>query len=580
VIFLSHLVGGGSSIESAIDVVPILGVALTVAFIVGKIAHQLKIPQVTGYILTGVVFGPTGFNLLSEEVTTSFNSINDIAFGLILFNIGGEFHRNFFKQVAWTHVRYSLVYGALTFIIVTLSCFLISGFTELDLAGRAVVSIFLGIVATAAAPPTTLLVIKENHAEEGALAQTVMVFLALGTIISVVGTHIATIIFQDLGIWAGSSAGFFIQLIYLLWSVGGSILIGFLLGLMLSYWEQREQVESELLLAVICSIVFGLALSHYLHLEPLLISLFMGFFLVNLSPAGLTIHVKIKGMGLSIYAIFFVLAGAHIHLQEQVVSIGVLGVGYVLSRIFGMLVSSAVAAKLTREQVKVGRYMGWATLSHAGAAMAIVIKLRSEVAISAEVIETVVLSSIFIFEIIGPITLRHSLIRFGEVKVGAILDHVTSRATFSLSDMFHYLWSNLGLLSPHHDRNFCVTTIKPLVDRSVVAVNAKANMSEVISYIRTHSSAIYPVVDDDHSFLGVLSINELKRAMFDPLFCRMVAAERLIGDRISISEGSTLEEAIDLFAQSTTEALPVVRNDSNVLVGIIYHKDVIFAANK
>ncbi|MBT3234493.1 MAG: CBS domain-containing protein [Bdellovibrionales bacterium] len=569
-----------STIEVAIDVVPILGLALTAAFIIGKIAHQLNIPQVTGYILTGVVFGPTGFNLLSEDVVTSFESINDIAFGLILFNIGGEFHRNFFKQVAWTHVRYSLVYGGLIFLIVFFSCFLFAGFTELDLAGRLVVSSFLGIVATAAAPPTTLLVIKENHAEEGALAQTVMVFLALGTILSVVGSHVIALIFQNLGVWSGQSDGHLVQLLYLLWSIGGSVLAGFLLGLMLSYWEQREQEESELLLAVICSIIFGLALSHYLHLEPLLISLFMGFFLVNLSPAGLMIHVKIKGMGLSIYAIFFVLAGAHIHLQEQVVSIGVLGIGYVLSRIVAMLVSSTLAARLTKEQVKVGRYMGWATLSHAGAAMAIVIKLRGEVAVSAEIIETVVLSSIFIFEIIGPVTLRHALIRFGEVKVGAILDHVTSRATFSIVDMFHYLWSNLGLLSPNHDHHYCVTTIKPLVDRSVVAVNAKANMSEVISYIRTHSSAIYPVVDDDHLFKGVLSINELKRAMFDPLFCRMVVAERLIVDQVEISEDSTIEEAITLFGQRAVEALPVTRSNSNMLVGIIYHKDVIFAAHK
>ncbi|MFW5887756.1 MAG: cation:proton antiporter, partial [Bacteriovoracia bacterium] len=154
----------------------------------------------------------------------------------------------------------------------------------------------------------------------------------------------------------------------------GSLLIGSILGIILSYWEQQEKNESEMLLGVISAILLGQTIAIYLGLESLLISLALGFALVNSSPSGMAIHEHMKHTGLSIYALFFVLAGAHLHLQEQIETIGVLGLGYILARILGMQISSWFAGKITKENPKVSKFMGMSVLSHAGAALAIVIK--------------------------------------------------------------------------------------------------------------------------------------------------------------------------------------------------------------
>jgi Kef-type K+ transport system membrane component KefB len=554
--------------------IPVLGLALVLSFLAGKWARRVRIPQVTAYIIVGVILGPSAFNLLTAEMAESFYPINQLAFGLILFNIGGEFDRDVMKRINWLHIKYSSLLALLIFVFATLICFAFSYFTGMNTVQRIVASTFLGLVAIAAAPPTTVLVMKELEAK-GPFAHIIMVYLVVGTIISIVGSHAAFYLFQDWGIWSGGHGHYLIQFLILAWSVIGSLIIGTILGLLLSYWEQKERDPSELLLGVICAILLGQTLAYYIQLEPLLVSLSMGFALVNSSPVGHALHARIKNVGLSIYAIFFVLAGAHIHLQQNLKMIGILGIGYLVARSVGIFVSARLAGRLIGEDEKVQKYMGFAILSHAGAAIAIVTKLHGQTDPSAISVVEVVLASIFVFEIAGPLALRQCLIKVCEVSHGSIFTDVTARMTFGLGAIFRDFVQNVGLLRP--DKSFQLNAVSPLVIQDILGIEGSASLGKLYKFIESHHQPIYPVIDEEHRFEGIISMDQFRDAIAEPYSKELVLAHQLIGTHARVLLDATLEDAVSIFHQSGLHVLPVVQTGTEKLVGILEYKDVVLA---
>ncbi len=576
-LFFSPSIWAASGVEEAIDNIPILGIALVLAFAAGKSAKFFKIPTVSAYIFIGILLGPSAFNLMTESVSNGLDAIKQVAFGLIMFNIGGEFHRGLFKQVTRMHVRFSLLHAFLVFWLVGLITFGLSFATNLSLIQQIIMASFLGLIAIEAAPPTSTLVMKEMDAK-GPLTQSIMVYLAVSTFLVIIGSQVLMFAYQDLGFWQGGKGNIFLRIGLLIWSVVGSLFIGTLFGLLLSFWEQRENEESEVLFAVICSLLIGNTLAFYLGLEPLLISIFTGFALVNTSPAGQAIHAKVKGVGSSIYAIFFVLAGAHIHIQEQIQTVGILGLGYITARSFAMIFSSKYAAKYTGESSIIGKHMGWSVLCHAGTAIAVVDKISGQTDASAQTVSTVILSSIFVFEIIGPLLLKHNLIQLGEVKMGALLGGISSGSFLSPSDLLQNSLENLGIIKPAASPQ--MKGINLLIDRNVYAIEESSNLKEVISFVDKRQLPIYPVVDEDYIYKGIISIAELKNVMFDPFQARFTKASKLIGNNACLAENSTIDQAIQAFNDNELDVLPVVAQDSQKLIGMLSYKQVLLAMKK
>jgi len=552
---------------------PIIGIALVMAFIAGKMARYLKVPKVSAYIFTGLILGPSVLNLITHEFAQSFHIINEIAFGLILFNIGGEFHKGLLKKVTRLNVKYALNLCLFVFITVTALTFAFTYFDHnLDFIQRLVISCFLGIIAIAAAPPTTLLVIKELDAK-GPVTQSIMVYLATGTIIAIVGAKALMFVFQEFGLVSGGiDGGPPIYALLLIWSVIGSILVGSLLGFLFSVWEQKENNEAELLFASIVVILLGFTAAYYLNLEPLLISLFMGFAVVNSSPTGKSLHVRIKGMGLSVYALFFLIAGAHIHLQEQYKTVGVVGLVYICSRIVAYFFGARLAAKISGSPSTVGNAMSFAVLSHGGAAMAITAQLQksSNDEILAT-LSTIILSAVFIFELGGPLVLRTILVKMGEVKVGGLLTGTETGLAFY--DLIHNFLTNTGFVKPvdHHN----VKSIKLLIKRKVFAIDQSAKVKEVINFVDKHDMPIYPVVGKDNAYVGSINISQLKEVMFDPFKAPLTRAKKLIGSNVFISELASLKEAVDIFNDSGQQVLPVIDTSNHKLVGTLSYTDVV-----
>ena len=66
------------------------GFLILAAYTVGEVTAVLGLPQIVGYLLAGVLFGPEILNVVNRSAIVSLAPINKIAVGLIAFLAGAE----------------------------------------------------------------------------------------------------------------------------------------------------------------------------------------------------------------------------------------------------------------------------------------------------------------------------------------------------------------------------------------------------------------------------------------------------------------------------------------------------------
>src|SRR5690554_1655476 len=101
-----------------------LALVLIVGFIGGKIARKLKLPDVSGYLVLGIILGPSlglifkGFEgVVNTADQNVLKFISEIALAFIAFSIGSEFNFNLMKKIG-KKINTITVYEVL-FVVVT-----------------------------------------------------------------------------------------------------------------------------------------------------------------------------------------------------------------------------------------------------------------------------------------------------------------------------------------------------------------------------------------------------------------------------------------------------------------------------
>lgn len=569
----------GRSPARGMTIVTALALCLVLAFLSGKAAARLHVPKVTGYVLAGFVLGPSALDWVDLQVQAEVHFIADVALGLILFNIGGKFDRQLLKDIRAHTLRFSLwlsvgVAGTVACLMALLAPLV----SPLNTVEGMQAGLYLGAVALAAAPPTTLMVIRECDSQ-GPVTRRLIVFLVIGTVLAISGAQALEALFQLAGFWSGGGHGSGALLAGALWSVLGAVLLGTVLGFLLSYWEQHEHRESELVLGVVCAVLLGLMGSDLLHVEPMLVSLTIGFILVNASPYGAHIHTVVRRMGMPVYALFFVLAGAHIQISRQFTSVGWLTVGYVLFRGLGLAWGSRLAGKISGEKPEVARGVGLGLLSHAGAALGIVTHLQPHTEASARAIVETVFGAVVLFEIIGPILLRHSLLRAGEVKIASLVGGGVSGLKQGFAELVSQCAHNVGL-KERALRRANPTSLKPFIRHKVLAMDSDRTLEDVIKFVADHHYPIYPVVNAKNQLEGVIGISAVKSELFEPFFARLVLAGELVDNRARLKLSDTPEEALKTMTDANREYMPVVHPETGQYLGIVAHKELLLGLQK
>ena len=222
-----------------------LGIILVFALLAGHLVKFVRVPEVTGYILAGVAVGPSFLGWITHENLASLEVFSEVALGLILFSIGAVFEMDRFREIGRRAVMITLAESLLAGAVVT---------TGMLFAGQQwTVALLLGAISMETAAASTLMVMRECNAA-GPLTEILTGVIALNNICCLICFSLAAAVI-DLSLKTGTDGGvgraLHQSLFLLVWQLLGSVALGFLLGVVLSFWAShvKEQGETLILMA-------------------------------------------------------------------------------------------------------------------------------------------------------------------------------------------------------------------------------------------------------------------------------------------------------------------------------------------
>ena len=387
-----------------------VGLILLVSLLAGHLVKFARIPEVTGYILAGLVLGPSMLGWIREDNVQALQVLSDVALGLIMFSIGSIFKFDRFRKIRRDVFLITVVDAALVMVAV-------GGMMLLFHQGWRT-SLLLGIIAVESAAASTLMVIREYDAA-GPLTDTITGVLAVNNVLCLTLFSLAIFCIQIIGPLAHPEA-FSVHALYrpifiLIWQIVGSTALGYLIGALLSTWATRVVEHGETLILLIGCIIFALGLATLFQLSTLLTSLAVGATAANFSQNSRRLADVQARTDPPFYAIFFVIAGANLHLA-MLKTLGLVGLAYILARAGAKFGSSTLTGKRTALPLSGQKYLPFSLESHAGLAIGLVLSLRTTQPSLATKVSTIVLAAILVFEVAGPFGTRFALLRSGESR--------------------------------------------------------------------------------------------------------------------------------------------------------------------
>ncbi len=369
----------------------------------GRLVKLIKLPNVTGYLLAGLLLGPSILGILSDNFLSDITIISDTALGFIAFSIGNEFKISYFKKVGATPIVIAILESlfAVVFVVIAL---LISG-QELPFA------LVLGSIAAATAPAATIMVIKQYKAR-GPVSQTLLSVVAIDDATALIMYSIA--IAAATAVLGGKQSGAELFLKPII-EIGGALLAGAVLGFIFLLPLKFFKKDGNRLSLEIAFIFMGLGLSAICGFSSLLLCMAMGAVIANFSPDVNHIMKLTDKITPPIFMLFFVASGAGLNIGV-LPSVGVVGVIYIVIRVFGKMFGASLGARICKADKNIRKYLGPALIPQAGVAIGLSLAATTVVPQYAKEIRTVILCGTLIYELVGPAITKFSLKKAGEIK--------------------------------------------------------------------------------------------------------------------------------------------------------------------
>ena len=399
----------------------LLGAATIVAFYVGRLARFAKLPSLIGYMIVGVILGPSVLHLFDENSMEQLSFITEIALGFVAFSIGSELNLSALKRlgVGIISIIFAESFGA--FFVVVAAIYLLTG----DLS----LSLIFGSMAPASAPAGTVAVIQEYKAK-GNLTKTLYAVVGFDDGLAIIIFGFASALAKIILIHeaSGASEGFLTALLNPAKEIVLSFIVGGIAGFLFSRLVHKLQSARDILIIVFGFILLCTGLSIRWHLSLILTNMVVGFVLANTRNESLLHRVTsplLEVMPL-LFVLFFCMAGAHLELSA-LPALGMIGVVYILGRSAGLIGGARLGAMFGHVEDKVKKYVGLGILSQAGVAIGLSLIVKHEftqlnaeynlphaLTIGSSVLATITATCIF-FEIIGPILTKIALKKAGEI---------------------------------------------------------------------------------------------------------------------------------------------------------------------
>lgn len=381
----------------------VFGFALFMAFVSGRLLSRFGLPTITSFLIMGILLGPYVMNVFTTDMISELRFVDDVALSIIAMTAGGEIHfrnsridlRKVFAFVASQIViTFSIVFVFLYFFR--------DMFPNAVFAGTTAI-IFMSVIANAKSPATTVAVIIESEAKGKMTDYTLTSAIIKDIIIIILFAFVLSLYSSD-----GEVTVTGVVLEEFL-----SILAGLALSLVVVSYKQYIKANQGVFIILFTISMTWLAKS--LHLNPLLVFLFVGIGVNNFSKYGHSLVKNVEDNSGIIYLIFFFIAGTVVDLTALKV-MWAAAVAIVLLRTFATFAGCYIGGMIIREGDNIKRYSFLGFIGQAGVSIGFAKIIGANFGEWGIQLQTLILAIVAINQIIGPIGFKWALKKAGEAR--------------------------------------------------------------------------------------------------------------------------------------------------------------------
>ena len=349
----------------------ILAIAMAGGLALSRLMKLLNLPNVTGYLIAGILIGPFVLKLVTNVDIKSAKIITTTALGFIAFSIGGEFKLSLLKKLGGKIVVITVVQAVMTVLLVLLALLLVPGEYRVPRA------LLLGAIAAATAPAATLLVVRQYKAKG----------------------PVQAIVLDPLR------------------EIGLSLLTGGVMGAVLAFVMRFFKSKANRLCLMLAAVFACVALSEMWELSSLLTCMMLGAVFANMRSDSVIAMELCEGWTPALFMLFFVLSGAELDFSI-LLTVGIPGIIYIIARSAGKYFGAFTGAAMSHADPKVRKYLGVTLLPQAGVAIGMAQMVAASdlpQTLSAQVV-TVALFATLVYELAGPVLTKLALAKAGEIS--------------------------------------------------------------------------------------------------------------------------------------------------------------------
>ena len=405
-----------------------LALAIFAGLMLSRLAKLVQLPAVTAYLVAGILIGPfllgslkiEGLGFTSQENLEKFSIISDVALGFIAFSIGNEFRLAQLKTIGKQATVIGIFQAIFTTLVVDVALIIISLLFPHILPLP--VAIILGAIASATAPAATLMVVRQYKAK-GAVTDVLLPVVALDDAVGLVLFSVSFGVAKALIAGKVSIVSIIVEpIIEVVLSVG----LGALMGYIFTFFEKFFHSRSKRLAMSVAFVLVTVAISNlkfnvmgiHVAFSPLLSCMMLGTIFCNICDFSEQLMDRLDRWTAPIYILFFVISGAELNLAVLSDFVIVfIGLAYIIFRCIGKYYGARLSAKMVNAKPNVKKYLGITLFPQAGVAlgMAMIVKSATELGEMGIIIESIILFSVLIYELVGPFLTKKALQKAGEI---------------------------------------------------------------------------------------------------------------------------------------------------------------------
>jgi Kef-type K+ transport system membrane component KefB len=383
-----------------------IAIMLAGALLFASLIKRLELPEVSAFLLLGILLGPHSLNLVAEHIYDLSDPISLFALGIIAFMLGEELSLKNLEKTGKTILWISIFETIGVCVVVTAVIYFV-------LHQPFYMAILLGAIATATDPAATMLVVRQYRAK-GIFTNTLLGIVAIDDVWGIITFAVCLSIAELAYMPEAYTSILSPEVIHPLIEIPASLILGAVVAFALSRVSHYFNGGANLLVLVLSCIFVLIGVCLSLDLSVLLANIALGVTLVNIDSDPKKFFDTLREAASPIFIMFFVLAGAHFDVMAFM-ALGGVGLAYIICRAAGKTLSALPGGYFAGADAKTTKYMGFALLPQAGVALGMALVAKNHFPDVADTIFTIAIATTVIFEIIGPICTRYALSKAGEI---------------------------------------------------------------------------------------------------------------------------------------------------------------------